>query len=151
MRPSRPATEADLKERRNGISLDPKGRAYRATPVTVLLNRCKARPLRTDDARRLQVFEDRCPESRLVMVDFSVLVIRRSENGHLIVRWVLQSGKTPPISASDSSVMCCTCRNTVYRDVCCALRLLQDGANPEVNTTLLSRKPRESTASPMDV
>ncbi|KER34118.1 hypothetical protein T265_12417 [Opisthorchis viverrini] len=49
--------------RQKGISLDLKGRVYLATVRAVLLCGCKTWPLRTDDVRRLQVFNHRCLRS----------------------------------------------------------------------------------------
>ena len=49
--------------RQKGISLDLKGRVYQATVRAVLLYGCETWPLRTDDVRRLQVFDHRCLRS----------------------------------------------------------------------------------------
>ncbi|GAA51364.1 hypothetical protein CLF_105994 [Clonorchis sinensis] len=77
---------------------------------------------------------DHTPSEALLVSDgVSVLLMRLLENGYLVVRQVLQYGKTFSTTNDDGKAMCYGCRNTIYRDEYCPPCLLQNGANREVD------------------
>ncbi|KER27877.1 hypothetical protein T265_05160 [Opisthorchis viverrini] len=107
---------------------------WRQKVRAVLLYGCEAWPLRTDDVRRLRVFDHRC------LRGVAGLGWRQRVSNAAIRKRAPQSGKASSIIDYDGSVMCYACRNTVYRDECFSPCLLQDDANREVDSTWLGRR-----------